>query len=54
MIEIWNVIVIFVCGLIAGATIHSAWLHSKERQEKLKADRERMLKEYLLDLQDEG
>jgi len=33
MIEFWNVILIFVAGLIAGAVIHSAWLHSKSRGE---------------------
>ena len=33
MIEFWNVIIAFISGLIAGATIHSAWLHSKKRGE---------------------
>ena len=33
MIEFWNVIAVFISGLIAGAAIHSAWLHSKKRGE---------------------
>lgn len=33
MIELFNVLVIFVAGLIAGAAVHSAWLHSKKRKE---------------------
>jgi len=33
MVEFWNVVVAFVCGLIAGMAIHSAWLHSKKRNE---------------------
>ena len=33
MIEFWNVIAAFISGLVAGAAIHSAWLHSKNRGE---------------------
>lgn len=33
MIEFWNVVIAFVVGLIGGAAIHSAWLHSKQRKE---------------------
>lgn len=33
MIEFWNVVVAFIVGLIGGAAIHSAWLHSKKREE---------------------
>lgn len=32
VIELFNVIITFICGLIAGAAIHSAWLHSKNRK----------------------
>jgi len=33
LIEFWNVVIAFICGLVAGAAIHSAWLHSKKRGE---------------------
>jgi hypothetical protein len=33
MIEFWNVVAAFICGLIAGAAVHSAYLHSKKRKE---------------------
>ncbi len=33
MIEFWNVLVALVVGLVGGAALHSAWLHSKEREE---------------------
>jgi hypothetical protein len=33
MIEFWNVVVALIVGLIGGAAIHSAWLHSKSRKE---------------------
>ena len=33
MIEFWNVVIALVAGLIAGAAVHSAWLHSKQRKE---------------------
>ena len=37
MSEFWNVVIALVTGLIAGAAIHSAWLHSKEQREFEKA-----------------
>ena len=33
MIELWNVVIAFIVGLICGAAIHSAYLHSKKRSE---------------------
>jgi len=33
VIEFWNVIAALIAGMIAGAAIHSAWLHSKKRKE---------------------
>lgn len=33
MIEFLNVLFALVAGLVAGAAIHSAWRHSKERGE---------------------
>lgn len=33
MIEFYNVLVALIAGLVAGAALHSAWLHSKKRRE---------------------
>ena len=35
MSEIFNVLAAFVCGLVAGAAIHSAWLHTQKRKRRL-------------------
>jgi len=40
MIEFLNVVVALVCGLIAGAVLHSAWLHSKKRGELKEAEKD--------------
>ena len=33
MIEFWNVVIGLIVGLIGGAAVHSAWLHSRKRGE---------------------
>jgi len=33
MIDLINGIVLFICGLISGAAIHSMWRHAQERKE---------------------
>lgn len=40
MIEFWNVIIAFIVGLIGGAAIHSAYLHSKSRGELRKVGKD--------------
>jgi len=34
MVELINVIAAAVCGFILGMAVHSAWLHTKEKQRK--------------------
>ncbi len=33
MIEFWNVVITAICSFIVGMAVHSAWLHSKNREE---------------------
>lgn len=33
MVEFWNVLAALVAGLVAGAALHSAYVHSKRRGE---------------------
>lgn len=33
MIDLVNMIVGMICAFIAGAAVHSAWLHAKKRDE---------------------
>ena len=33
MIEFWNVVVGVIAAFIAGLAVHSAWAHSRKREE---------------------
>jgi len=34
MPEFWNVLVIFLAGIVAGMALHSAWLHTYRKRDQ--------------------